>query len=85
LSSKKKSRDTTGEKRFPVLTKTVKWVSLAGMALGAAMALPHGSPILLLGFGVCAGAILAAQARRAAKYFWEAGYTRFSGEVKYEN
>jgi hypothetical protein len=68
-----------------VLSKIVKWVSLAGIALGAAMAVPQGSPILLLGFGVCAGAILAAQARRAAKYFWEAGDTRFSREVKYEN
>jgi len=56
------------------------------IVLGAVVvALSCGSPDASAGiFGLC-GAILPAQARRAAKYFWEAGDTRVSVEVKYEN
>jgi len=69
-----------------VLTKIVKWVPIAVLFLALLLwPFPAGHRMLLLGFSVCAGAILPAQARRAAKYFWEAGDTRVSVEVKYEN
>jgi hypothetical protein len=42
-------------------------------------------PMLLLGFALCAGAILAGQASRSGKYLWAGGHTAVSSEVKYEN
>ncbi len=72
-----------------MLTKIMKWVSIAALLLALVLALlwpsSAGYPILLLGLAVCAGAILAAQASRAAKYLWEGGYTMVSHEVKYED
>ena len=72
-----------------MLTKIMKWVSIAASLLALVLALLWPSsasyPILLLGFAVCAGAILAAQASRAGKYLWEAGYTMVSHEVNYED
>ncbi len=72
-----------------MLTKIMKWVSIAALLLALLLALlwpsSAGYPVLLLGFAVCAGAILAAQASRAGKYFWETGCTMVSRELKYEN
>ncbi|PYV11882.1 MAG: hypothetical protein DMG23_03020 [Acidobacteria bacterium] len=64
----------------------MKWVSIAVLVLLAVLWPSSPSYQVLLGFAaVCAGAILAAQASRAGKYFWEARYTMVSRKVKYEN
>ena len=68
-----------------MLTKIMKWISISLLVLAVLWPSPAGYEILLVALAVCAGAILAAQARRAGKYFWEAGHARVSREVKYEN
>ena len=65
-----------------MLTKIMKWISISLLVLAVLWPSPAGYEILL---AVCAGAILAAQTRRAGKYFWEAGHARVSRQVKYEN
>jgi hypothetical protein len=61
-----------------VLTKIAKWVSVAALFLALlSWPFPAGYRILLLGFSVCAGAMLAAQAYRIGKYFWEPGARGF--------
>ncbi len=67
-----------------MLTKIMKWVSIALLLLALLWPSSAGYQILL-GFAVCAGAILAAQASRAGKYPWEAGYTVVSREVNRED
>ena len=69
-----------------MFTKSMKWVCIAALLLLALLWPASAGNQILLGFvAVCAGAILAAQASRAGKYFWEAGYTMVSCKVKYEN
>jgi hypothetical protein len=68
-----------------MLTKIMKWVSVTALLLALLWPSSAGYPMLLLGIcGLCVS-ILAAQASRAGKHFWEAGYTMVSREVKYEN
>ncbi len=67
-----------------MFTKIMKWVCIAVLLLALLWPSSAGYQILL-GFAVCAGAILAAQAGRASKYFWEAGYTMVSREVRYKD
>ena len=50
-----------------MLTKIVKWVSVAALLLALLWPSSSGYRILLAGFAVCAGAILATQASRAVK------------------
>ncbi len=69
-----------------MLTKIMKWVSIVALLLALLWPSSAGYPMLLLGFAVCAGAILAAQASRAGKYFWGRPDTRWvSRGVKYEH
>jgi len=69
-----------------MLTKIMKWISISLLVLAVLWpSSPAGYEILLAAIAVCAGAILAAQTRRAGKYFWEAGHARVSRQVKYEN
>ncbi len=69
-----------------MLTKITKWVSIAALLLLALLwPWSAGYQILAVFFAFCTGAILAAQASWAGKYFWKAGYTVVSREVKYEN
>ena len=68
-----------------MLTEFMKWVSIAALLLVVLWRSSPGYQILLGFAAVCAGAILAAQASRAGKYFGEAGYAMVSREVKYEN
>ncbi len=68
-----------------MFTKIMKWFSIAALLLALLWPGSAGRQILLLGFALCAGAILAAKASWAGKYFWEAGYTMVSREVKYED
>ncbi len=66
-----------------MFTKIMKWVSIAVVLL--AVLWPSARYQILLAFVVSFGVILAIQANRAGKYFWEAGYTMVSREVKYED
>ncbi len=67
-----------------MLTKIMKWVCIAVLLL--AVLRPSAVDYkILMGFAVCAGAFLAAQASGAGKYFWEAGHTMVPSKVKYEN
>src|SRR5215831_19564145 len=60
--------------RFPMLTKIMKWVSIAALLL-AVLRLPTGSYQALLEIVVCMSGLLAAtQAVRAGKYFWATGF-----------
>jgi uncharacterized membrane protein len=68
-----------------MLTKIMKWISISLLALAVLWPSPASYEILLAALAFCAGAILAAQTRRAGKYFWEAGHARVSRQVKYEN
>ena len=68
-----------------MLTRIMKWISISMLVLAVLWPSPAGYQILLTAVGVCLGAILLAQAGRAGKYFWAAGHTRVSREVKYEN
>jgi uncharacterized membrane protein len=68
-----------------MLAKIMKWIFISLLVLAVLWPSPADYQILLAAFAVYAGAILAAQTRRAGKYFWEAGYARVSREVKYEN
>ncbi len=68
-----------------MFTKIMKWVSIAALLLAVLWPSSPGYQILLGFAAMCAGAILAAQASRAGKYFWEAGYAMVSREVKYED
>jgi Na+/H+ antiporter NhaD/arsenite permease-like protein len=65
-----------------MLAKILKWIFICLLVLAVLWPSPAGYPILLAAVAVCAGAILAAQARRAGKYFWLAGHARVSREVK---
>ena len=73
------------EMRLPMLTKMMKWVSIAALLLALLWPSSVGYPMLLLGFALCAGAILAAQASHSGKTFWAAAHTAVSSEVKNEN
>jgi hypothetical protein len=68
-----------------MLTRIMKWISISMLVLAVLWPSPAGYQILLAAVGVCGAAILIAQTSRAGKYFWEAGHTRVSREVKYEN
>ncbi len=68
-----------------MLTKIMKWICICVLVLAVLWPSPAGYRILLAAFVVCAGALLAAQTSRAGKYFWQAGHTKVSREVKYEN
>ena len=68
-----------------MLTKIMKRGFIPVLLLALLWPSPAGGYLILLGFAVCAGAIWGAQASRAGKYFWEAGYTMVSRKVKYEN
>ena len=68
-----------------MLAKIMKWISISLLVLTVLWPSPASYQVLLAALAVCAGAILAAQTRRAGKYFWEAGHARGSREVKYEN
>ena len=69
-----------------MLTKIMKWVSMAVLLLLALLwPWSAGYQILPVFFAFCAGAILAAQARRARRYSWEGGHTMVSRQVKYED
>jgi hypothetical protein len=68
-----------------MLAKIMKWIFISPLVLAVLWPSPAGNQILLVAFAVYAGTILAAQTRRAGKYFWEAGPARVSREVKYEN
>jgi hypothetical protein len=68
-----------------MFVRIMKWICIAALLLALLWPSSAGYRILLMGFAVCAGAILAAQARRAGKYFWKHGYAIVSPEVEYEN
>ncbi len=68
-----------------MLAKIIKWISISLLVLAVLWPSPAGDQILLAAFAVYAGAVLAAQTRRAGKYFWRAGHARVSREAKYEN
>ena len=68
-----------------MLAKIMKWISISLLVLAVLWPSPPSYQILLAALVFCAGAILAAQTRRAGKYFWEAGHARVSRQVKYEN
>ena len=68
-----------------MLAKIMKWISISLLVLAVLWPFPAGYQVLVAALAFCAGAILAAQARRAGKYFWEAGHARVSRGVKYEN
>ncbi len=68
-----------------MLTRMMKWLSVTALLLAVLWPSSPGYQVPLGFAAVCAGAILAAQARRAGKYFWEAGYTMVSRQVKYED
>ena len=53
-----------------MLMKIMKWISISLLVLAVLWPSPAGYEILLAALAVCAGAILAAQTRRAGKYFW---------------
>ena len=65
--------------------KKTKLAFLALLVLAVLWPSPAGDQILLAAFAVYVGAVLAAQTRRAGKYFWEAGHERVARQVKYEN
>jgi len=76
--------------RLPMLPKIMKWAFIAALLLAVLLPSSVGYPMLLPGFALCAGAILAAQASRSGKYFWggrthAAAHMTISSEVKYEN
>ena len=52
-----------------MLTKIMKWISISLLVVAVLWPSPAGYEILLAAFAVYAGAILAAQMRRAGKYF----------------
>ena len=56
-----------------MLAKIVKWIPISLLVLTVLWPSPASYQVLLAALAVCAGAILAAQTRRAAKYFREAG------------
>ncbi len=68
-----------------MFTKIMKWVSVPVLILALLWPWSAGYQTLKVFFTFCTGAMLAAQANRAGKYFWQAGYTMVSREVKYEN
>ena len=68
-----------------MLAKIMKWSFICLLVLAVLWPSPAGYRILLAAFVVCAGALLAVQTSRAGKYFWDAGHTKASREVKYEN
>ncbi len=68
-----------------MFTKIMRWVCIAVVLLAVLSPSSPGYQILLGFAAVCAGAILAAQASWAGKYFWEAGHTMVPSKVKYEN
>ena len=68
-----------------MLPKIMKWAFIAALLLAVLLPSSVGYPMLLLGFALCAGAILAAQASHSGKTFWAAAHTAVSSEVKYEN
>ncbi len=69
-----------------MLTKITKSVFIAASLLLALLwPWSAGYQILAVFLAFCTGAILAAQASRSGKYFWERGYTMVSREVKYED
>jgi len=68
-----------------MLAKIMKWISISLLVLAVLWPSPAGYQVLLAALAFCAGAIVAAQTRRAGKHFWEAGHARVSRQVKYEN
>ncbi len=69
-----------------MLTKIMKWVFLVALLLVLLWPSPADYPVpLRLGFAVCAGALLAAQASRAGKYSWDPRCMMVSRKVNYEN
>ena len=68
-----------------MLAKIMKWICISLLVLAVLWPSPTGYQVLVAALAFCAGAILAAQTRRAGKHFWEAGHARVSREVKYEN
>ena len=68
-----------------MLAKIMKWISISLLVLAVLWPSPAGYQALAAALAFCAGAILAAQTRRAGKYFGEARHARVSREVKYEN
>ena len=73
-----------------MLTKILKWISVAALLLALLWPSSVSYPMLLLGFAFCAGAMLAAYASRSGKYLWggrtrAAAHMTISSEVKYEN
>jgi uncharacterized membrane protein len=72
-------------KEISMLAKFMKWISISLLVLAVLWPSPAGYQILVAAFVVCAGSLLAARTSRAGKYFWEAGHTKVSREVKYEN
>jgi hypothetical protein len=55
--------------RLPMLAKIMKWISISLLVLAVLCPSPAGYQGLLTALAVCAGALLAAQTRRAGKYF----------------
>jgi len=68
-----------------MLTRIMKWISISLLALAVLWPSPAGYEILLAALAVCAGALLAAETRRAGKYFWRPDTRGFHAGVKYEN
>ena len=71
-----------------MLTKIMKWVSIDTLLLALLLSLlwpSFAGNQTLLGLAVCVGTIWAIQTGRTGKYFWDAGYTLRSHQVKYEN
>ena len=68
-----------------MLAKIMKWISISLLVLAVLWPSPAGYQVLLAALAFCAGVILAAQTRRAGKYFWEARRARVSRQVRYEN
>ena len=75
------------ETRFPMVTKMMRRYFIPVLLLVLLTLLwpsPPGYKILL-GFAVCAGAVLGFHAGRAGKHFGEAGHATIPYKVKYEN
>jgi hypothetical protein len=74
LSPAGKRNPDTGGNEVSMLTKIMKWVSVAVLLL-TVLRLPSASLQILLEIVVCvSGLLVATQAVRANKYFWAAGF-----------
>jgi hypothetical protein len=63
--------------KVPIADEDHEMVSVAALLLALVWPSSEGYRILLMGFAICVGAILAAQASRVGNYFWGTDTRRF--------